>query len=233
MDGHELRRTLAVHEMIARAYSDDRFPSPRFSMGCDVRMLTVTILWVVGIERKPKGERWTRVCEVLGLSNFKFWETIRADLPRYEPPGWKMQGGECEAPMIRREGLCGQHTVQAFRVTDPVDGKWRVAGFCRRHDSYGNEVHVAERARIKAGIPVPQPNMGGLLPCYVGWNWPENYARADPTWKPPGIGICADDWPVLAKVAEMAPPTLSLLAGERDGEAVPRLSGVPSLRVVR
>lgn len=230
MDGRELRRTLDVHASIARAYADDRFPSPR-GLSCDLRMLTVTILWVVGIERTPKGERWTRVCEAMHLDNYRFWQAIREDVPRYEPSRWDYQGGACEAPMIRREGTCGRTSVRSFRTTDPSDGTWRMAGFCNRHTDWYQQAYAAERARMQAGgIPEPLPNTGGLLPCYVNWNWPANYAQAKPGWKPPRVGICADDWPVMAKVAGMAPPALSLIAGE--GEADPLPSAAPSLRLV-
>jgi hypothetical protein len=236
MDGRELKRTLAVHNLIARAYADDRFPSPR-GMSTDLRMFTVTILWVVGIEQKPKGERWTRVCEVMHLNGYRFWEAIRADLPRYEPEGWHYQGGECEAPMIRRGGLCGKRATTAFQVTDPKDGTWRMAGFCNRHEEYSRQVDATERARQASGtLPVPLPNAGGLLPCYVGFRWPDLYAKVDPHWKPPAQGICADDWPVMAKVTAMEPPRLAVIAGERTRDASPIPQGersAPSLRLVR
>ena len=140
----------------------------------------------------------------------------------------------CEGPMIRRSGLCGKRSSTRFRVTDPATGQWRMAGVCSRHDVFGRELRIAEKAlRQAGGIPEPLPNTGGLLPCYLNWKWPEMYAQASPGWKPPRVGICADDWPVMARVTEMEPPALALLEG--GGEAVGGDSlplDPPSLRLV-
>src|ERR1035441_2822961 len=89
MDGHELRRTLAVHGRIARAYKDDRFPAGYRGAG-DLRMFAITVMWVAGIERTlPAAARevWPRVYEILGLNDWRFWRIIEQDVPRYEPPG--------------------------------------------------------------------------------------------------------------------------------------------------
>lgn len=231
IEGRDLKRTLAIHDRISRVYADDRFPVPRGG-ACDLRTFTVTLIWVVGAERAPKGERWKRVCQLLHLNDYRFWETIRQDVPRYEPIGWDQGGGECEAPMVRRDGLCGHSTYMSFRVTAP-DGTWRMAGFCSRHQEQSAQAQRAERARVAAGIPDPPPNQGGLLPCYMGYNWPSLYAKADPHWKPPGIGIRADDWPVLAKVSALEPPSLSVLEGGGDAFGLPQDGhAAPSLRLL-
>jgi len=233
MDGHELRRTLAVHDRIARIYQDDRFPAGYRGAG-DLRMFAITVVWVAGIERlASNGDVWPRVYEILGLNDWRFWRLIEQDVPRYEPPGDLLYGRQCEAPMIRKPGLCGKRGCTWFRVTDPSDGTWRIASYCTRHEALAAQVHAAQIRQAKAGgVPEPFPNAGGLLPSYFGWDWPKSYAIAKPGWKPPAAGIRADDWPALAKVAEMAPPTLSVLAGEREGEAAPRPSGLPSLRLL-
>ncbi|HEX3960916.1 MAG TPA: hypothetical protein VHZ03_30575 [Trebonia sp.] len=238
MDGRELRRRLDVHEKIARVYADDRFPKSFKSP--DVRTFTITVLWVVGIERPAPDDTWKRVYDILHLDDFGFWQTIAQDAPRYEPPREAQYSRQCEAPMIRRDGLCEKYASNTTRVTNPADGTWRVAAFCTRHDEQCRQVRNAERARHQAGgIPEPDPNTGGLMPCYFSWDWPESYATACQRassileWKPPKLGIRADDWPVMAKVAAMEPPKLSVLEGDRAaGEAIPRPSGAPSLRLV-
>lgn len=231
IQGRDLQRVLAVHGRIARAYKDDRFPADRSLY--DVRQFAITTLWVVGIECHP--EVWPRVCEIMHLSDWGFWEAIRRDAPRWEPPeGWP-QFRACEAPMVRRGGQCGKRGTTSFRVTNPADGTWHIASFCSRHEDYSREVAAMETAQRKAGgIPEPLPNCGGLLPCYFDWDWPDAYATAKPGWEPPRVGICADDWPVMAKVAAMEPPTLSVLEG--GGEAAPLPSGsqaTPSLRLIK
>jgi hypothetical protein len=238
MEGHDLKRTLATHDLIARIYADDRFPPPS-RLGGDLRMFAITITWVIGIERKPKGERVKRVAEVMHLNNFQFWELIRSDLPRYEPPR-SSESGLCEAPMIRREGLCGQNGTRSFHVTNPHDGTWRLVSFCTRHGDVASKVAAAERDRkAKGGLPDPLPNRGGLLPCYIRWNWPAHYEEAAiGDWKPPKVGICADDWPVMAKVVDASsappPPLKVIFGGEEIGEQpLPsEATSSPGLRLV-
>lgn len=225
----ELNRTLDVHQRIARVMADKRFPE----RGPNVRLLTVTVIWVAGIEKPPPGQRWARVRQILNLRPYGLADIISADAPRWEPePG---DGTEtCEAPMIRREGLCGQR-VSAWpqaRVTNPADGTWRMARFCRRHEDYAYRADRADLARVEAGgIPEPVPNTGGLMPCYLTMrDWNGFYAQARSGWTPPSYGICADDWPVLAKVTAMEPPKLRALDGgseHADGDW-----SAPSLRLV-
>lgn len=236
MNGDDLKRTIAVHDVIARIYADDRFPPPGRFDG-DLRMFAITITWVVGIERTPKGERWKRVCEVMHLNNFQFWEMIRSDLPRYEPESGS-DTGRCEAPMLRREGVCGKSGNQSFTVTNPNDGTWRLVSYCTRHRDVANKVYAAERVRQEKGVPEPLPNRGGLLPCYINWDWEANYRLARSSWEPPKVGIRADDWPVMAKVVEASsapPPSLRVVFGGRkiDGPPIPSdESTAPALRLV-
>jgi hypothetical protein len=236
MTDRDLKQILQVHDHIAKIYADDRFPPPDH-FGGDLRMLAITITWVVSVERAPKGQRFKRVCEVMHLSNFAFWELIRADLPRYEPPR-DSETGLCEAPMLRRDGPCGKNGMQSFHVTNPHDGTWRLVSYCTKHRDIANKVHAAERERKRRGVPEPMPNRGGLLPCYVRWDWEKNYRLARSSWEPPKVGICADDWPVMAKVvaaSSAAPPPLRVVVGGRESDAPPAPSdGVdgPELKLV-
>jgi hypothetical protein len=230
MDGRELKRMMAVHDRLASVMADDRFTLPT-RRGPDVRMFAVASIWALA-ERAP--EPWERVSEILHMRTWDdFWRYIAADAPRWEPEPWD-HDGRCEAPMIRRDGPCGQRATLHLtaRVTSPQDGTWRIARYCKRHEDHARQAARADRLMVAAGaMPEPVPNTGGLLPCYLSWSWPDQYARARPGWKPPSYGVCADDWPVLAKVAEMKPPELRALDG--DGEAVPGVHEAPSLRLVR
>ena len=228
MDGRQLKRILKVHQRIADAYQDPRFPEN----GPNTRLLAVTMLWVAGIERVAgTKEQWDRVCTLLRLSQQGLGEMFRQDLPRWES-GWQagLSLAVCEAPMIRRD-VCGRATRTVFKVTDPADGTWRMAGFCPRHQEFAAERRRAELALRRAGgVPVPAPNTGGLLPCYLGGNWADIYAYAGrPGWKPPAEGLRADDWPVLARVAGHAPPKLVVLPGDGEDAAV---ADAPVLQLV-
>jgi hypothetical protein len=230
MDGTEIKRTLKLHQLIGSIYADTRFPPGRQSARCDVRSLALAMAWVIA--EQHGGQIWPRVHEILHLDNRSFLWVIRQDVPRYEPP--RVDPG-CAAPMIRREGTCGNpRTCTGFRVTDPADGTWQIVNFCRHHEDYACQVHAEERRRQGSSLPEPAPNAGGLLPCYFPWRaWEQTYRDAEPGWKVPALGIKADDWPVLAKVTAAEPPKLIALDGKGESVAGMPRGDAPSLRLIR
>ncbi len=234
MDGRELRQVLDTNDLIRRAYGDDRFPRAR-NGATDLRAFAVTTAWVLGIERRKTGV-WDRVCDILHLDAYWFWITIAEDAPRYEPDDMYRESRGCVAPMIRRSGPCGKLGNVGFRVTDPADGTWRSVHYCNRHHEDAERARLAERARVQAGVPEPLPNRGGLLPCYISWDWPDRYAYAKAGWKPPKVGIRADDWPVMAQVRDLEPPKLKVIFGgaEMTSHSLPPDgSSAPSLTLIR
>ncbi|WP_188197274.1 hypothetical protein [Nonomuraea sp. SYSU D8015] len=233
MEGRELRRILDAHQLIARAYKDDRFPTS--GRGGDFRMFVITWIWIVAIERCPKDDRWKRAASILGLrNNFQLRELIASDAPRYEPEDRGAWYAPCPAPMIRRSGLCERRGTIRVRVTNPDDGTWRPDWYCSRHRDVANQVQEHERALLASGkVPEPLPNRGGLGPSYLRWKWANVYRwAAGASWEPPSVGLCADDWPVMAKVlGRQAAPELAVLDG--DGEASGWPGGAPGLRLVQ
>lgn len=216
MNGPEIKQMMATRDTIARIYNDERFPTSHLN---NLRMFAITTVWVCGVERLPQGKRWQWVADAMHLDNYRFWHLIGEDAPRYEPPGG-YGAVSCCAPKARSDGQCGRSGQQSFRVTtDPTIGTWRFASFCSRHLDYAEHVRQAEQALTAAGtVPDPMPTTGGLLPCYITADWPELYAKARTSWKPPAVGICADDWPVMEQVAHAAPPKLLALDGGRAAE---------------
>lgn len=213
MDGDELRRITRHHRLLQRINTDSRFP-PGNQWGDNLRFLAVTMAWVLCFQRSD--DLWANVTGLMHLNNHRLRALIAQDVPRYEP--LERRGGGCAAPMMRRDGPCGHRpTVVTFRVTNPVDGTWEIVSFCRRHEEVSQRVHAAERARIAAGVPVPPPNAGGLLPGYFprsGRYWEQDYAWARPGWEPPEAGIIADLWPVsppAAPVSAAPPPELRVI----------------------
>jgi hypothetical protein len=135
--------------------------------------------------------------------------------------------------MVRRE-TCGKAGNRSVNVPNPVDGTWRINWYCSAHRELREQVIAEQRALTQAGgIPEPLPNRGGLLPCYLRWNWPDLYAAASPGWKPPAVGIRADDWPTLAKVAVLAPPEFTLVVGGETAEPAPFPADTPALRLIK
>lgn len=151
-------------------------------------------------------------------------DLLYADRPRYEDQrdGWEER--TCAAPMIRREGLCGQHATARDYTVDPETG-WRTAvWYCRRHESWGHALRAQRHANPG---PEPIPNTGGLVTSYLMSEgqeqaWARLYKEAtrwkrDSRWEPPkGYSIRADDWPIPGKTAEPEPARLRLVA--LDGE---------------
>lgn len=229
IDGTELKRMMHVHQVMGRIYADTRF-RPACGLRCDVRTLTITMVWVAGTGRGNRG--FARVCEILHLNRDSLAYVIREDVPRYEPDGWPDVGRTCVAPMIRRDGLCGQSRCESFRVTNPEDGTWTLHGYCARHQEAARRAECEERSRLRAGVPDPVPNRGGLLPCYMPRrDWPDIYrwALRHPGWVVPAAGIRADDWPALDAVKGAGRPGLTVHAGEGAGEP---LRVPPQLRLV-
>lgn len=220
-DGRDVAHRLVLAERLERLWADDRFTAAgRHGRGAEVRALAEAIIWASwhGMTGE-EGGGW-----VAGRLGRRSWDdvvrsVVRDDVPRFQPADARY-ATTCPVPMERgpRKGQpCGKRPVVSQRVTDPATGQWQPVGWCRRHDAHADAARIAERTRMASGsVPEPLPNTGGLLPCHTPvTNWPDIYAEAAlGNWKPPRVGVRADDWPVLAKVVEHEPVKLVLLHGE-------------------
>jgi len=215
--GRDVRRIIKAHDKIAAMYADERFDGRE---GGQLRGFLVSLIWAQLVERlsgEALSDRLTSLhpSGVPGDPHWAIRRIIRSDLPRYEPPDFGWPGPGCGAPMIRREGTCGQRSTSTFRITDPLTGRWHRAGSCSRHRSWGREAHRQEILLHQAGnLPEPAPNAGGIAPSHSSANWADLYAWADPYWKPPAAGIVAADWPVIAKIHAHEKPNFALVSGE-------------------
>lgn len=204
-------------------------------MGRKTREIALMLAWLIARDpNRLNAGVWPRAEAILGFTKHgRHTQSVAAllvadDLPRYEidrtGPEWLDQ--TCAAPMIRRDGLCGQPAVDNSYTVDPVTG-WRTpVWFCRRHASFGRDCNIVLAA---AATPEPIPNRGGLLPCYFSRkggadSWVQNYKwaahTADPwlreEWMPPVYGVRADDWPIPGK--EPVAPRARLRLAALDGE---------------
>lgn len=119
------------------------------------------------------------------------------DIPRYE---WidEFRDRRCGAPMIRREGKCGQAASITWGDRDPVTGEGKLVGLCRRHErsELGRQIRALRMERLREwrenGEPEPPANRGGVLARYFDTDWqrlyewasPSRAARAKPDGKP-------------------------------------------------
>lgn len=219
MNDREMRGLLRAQAIISGAYRDERlFPrNIHDNERRELLMFIVTYAWVTYVEGVTGDERWDRLAKVMGLDNGRFWAIIRNDLPRYVPP--KRPPG-CVAPPPRT----------TFKITDATTGRWRFVSYCApRHQALADAAARAEQDLHQAGtVPRPAPNTGGVLPCHLRLNWANIYKQANPDWEPPELGIRADEWPVMEKVAAAQPPKLKVVSGGGSGGGLP----APVLTVV-
>lgn len=234
---------LKLHTSLARVMADSRFSDGR-RKGADLRAFIIAYHWA-RFEGGDRDAMWARTKELAGLTGnrddgWKLRQLYEADAPRFEPPNEKPWARPlCPVPMIRgpRTGEpCGKSDSLSFRRTDPTTGEWADVGYCARHRDIGEREFRNQRQQHAATpAPIPIPNTGGLLPCYIrATNWPDIYTDASHgSWKPPPVGIAADDWPVLVKVHEKAREARkgwSVVVGgqEASGDNTPP----PALRLV-
>lgn len=230
MSRDDTKRILRLHTALESVMTDKRFDDGR-RMGSDLRNFVVAYLWAAFENPTDSDARYQRTKELAGiisdrpgikLDGYRLRSLYAADAPRYEPRSL-YEHALCPVPMQRgpRTGEpCGKRGSMSFRVTDSVTGEWEIQGWCRNHQAFANAARAAEMSTPK---PEPLPNTGGLLPGYIrAKNWPDLYVAAKPSWKPPSIGIDANDWPVLAKVAEKAViPQFEVLAGGSEDSDLP------------
>lgn len=232
-DGTKARLDLTAN--LDRLWADERFIDGR-PRGTELREF-ITAFWItkwqIGDHHKAIAEARRRTCSVRAHQGTKWpWRwLLEADAPRFEPrdlSSWvcqtiKTRGPKAGEPCGRPGGIC-------HRVTDPETGEWAIRRWCNAHRNEGDLLWAREREL--SSVPEPLPNVGGLFPSYLkASNWPDLYASARPSWKPPYVGIVADDWPILAKTADppRTKPQFQTITGEAEQTGH---RPVPALRLV-
>ena len=217
--------------LVARVYQDQR-------MTPEARELILLLAWLAA--RDPNRYdtdgnliSWRKRASVI-LGEYgpgprrqsRLADLLYVDRPRYEDErdGWEER--TCAAPMIRRQGLCGQHAAGHDYTVDQETG-WRTAvWYCRRHEPWGRDLRAQ---RIANPGPEPIPNAGGLVTSYLlsegqEQAWARLYKEAavwklDRFWEPPkAYGVVADDWPVPGKEPVPQRARLRLVIGGADLE---------------
>lgn len=133
------------------------------------------------------------------------------DRPRYVPS--RQMQGECAAPMVRREGVCGRPTSNGGYVRDPATGEMHWLAACSRHRDWGINHHRETWDEWKRqGCPEPPANTGGVLARYIDLDWEQVYRWGDAAWRMPPSGPPPPTTPR---------PRLTLIVGEGEGGVVP------------
>ncbi|WP_159840172.1 hypothetical protein [Nocardia sp. CY41] len=110
--------------------------------------------------------------------HLRYWtkKVIADDLPRYEPI--KPKGRGCVAPMVRREGACGNAGTTSRVDRDPLTGDSRWVHYCARHKHLAGPVEARIREWVENGKPSPPANTGGVLRRYFDADWDTVYRWA-------------------------------------------------------
>lgn len=210
------------YDRLAALYGDERFL--RDDKTRRVRAFLEAVHWWswerddLGIPKRERGGVPNEYL-VARVPSLRTWrDAFRDDAPRYMPP--PSIGCEHVLQSGPRAGQpCGRSAALSHRLTDPDTGEWRLAEWCAKHHELGRVAawHEAHREG-REGDPEPLPNYGGLIPCYLKSvrkiSWEDMYRRLVPSWEPPKVGVCADDWAVLGRVhAPTRRPKLTLIIG--------------------
>lgn len=118
-------------------------------------------------------------------------DVLRKDIRRYD--AFKdAEGGQwariCGAPMIRRQGPCGQTGSLRTMLTDSESGRRQWLAACSRHrEWFEARVHENRMAVTSDDVVVrPPANTGGVLARHIPEiDWPTTWVKLDPNWTPP------------------------------------------------
>ena len=116
---------------------------------------------------------------------------LRGDIRRYDAIKDADQGEparRCGAPMIRRQGPCGQSASRRSMLTDDLTGRKQWIAGCKRHEEWFNSQVRANRATIDeiADAVRPAANAGGVLARHIPEiDWHAVWLKLDPSWTPP------------------------------------------------
>lgn len=130
--------------------------------------------------------------------------TLALDARTYKPPTRHYYADACNAPMVRREGVCGRSPMWSRLVTDWETGEqsWLLA--CSRHVDWYDKVARENREAKPERLVVPAANHGGVLAPHIPeFGWPKIWA-----WATDG------GWVELPEREPWKPPTFTLVLGD-------------------
>lgn len=125
-------------------------------------------------------------------SRYGIREVLRRDIRRYDALADASEhdpGRRCGAPMIRRQGPCGNSAGLRTMLTDATTGRKQWLAACSRHRDWfearvrANRLAVDDAAET---IERPAANTGGVLARHIPEiDWPATWIKLDPNWTPP------------------------------------------------
>lgn len=124
-------------------------------------------------------------------SRYGIREVLRKDIRRYDAikdAEERDPARRCGAPMIRRQGPCGQSASRRAMLTDALTGRRQWIAGCKRHEDWFNTQVRANRAEVSeiAEAVRPPANAGGVLARHIPEiDWQALWLTLDPEWTAP------------------------------------------------
>jgi hypothetical protein len=122
--------------------------------------------------------------------NWKIRDVLRKDIRRYDAlkdAESRDPARRCGAPMVRRQGPCGQSAGLRALLTDADTGRKQWIAACSRHRDWFESRVRANRAEVEVANPErPAANAGGVLARHIPEiDWETTWRKLDPKWTPP------------------------------------------------
>lgn len=124
-------------------------------------------------------------------SEYSIKGVIKGDIRRYDAikdADERDPARRCGAPMIRRQGPCGQSASRRAMLTDAITGRKQWVAGCRRHEDWFDSQVRANRSEVAEITEAERPpaNAGGVLARHIPEiNWEAVWRHCDQSWTPP------------------------------------------------
>ena len=124
-------------------------------------------------------------------SDWRIRDVLRKDIRRYDAlkdAEGRDPARRCGAPMVRRQGPCGQSAGLRTLLTDPDAGRKQWIAACSRHRDWFEARVRSNRLAVEQTEAVTRPpaNAGGVLARHIPEiAWEDTWRKLDPKWTPP------------------------------------------------
>lgn len=200
MSEHTYSALREYRKRIAAMLVDPECTDDLFGLG--VALLDFAVLRIDRDERS-----WNHYAEKAWgkASRYRIRDVLRKDIRRYDAlkdADSNAPARRCGAPMIRRQGPCGQSASRRALLTDADTGRKQWIAGCSRHSDWFNAEVLANRAVVEDAPAAVRPaaNAGGVLARHIPEiDWEALWVKLDPSWtRPPEAE--SEEIPVMPKL---------------------------------
>lgn len=185
MSDHTYSALKEYRKRIAAMLADPECTGDLFSLG--VALLDFAIL------RNRDHKNWAHYAEqVWDFRGRRYIHgVLRKDIRRYDAiqdADERDPARRCGAPMVRRQGPCGNSASRRALLTDSLTGRKQWIAGCKRHEDWFNDRVRSNRADIEeiADAVRPAANAGGVLARHIPEiDWEAVWVKLDPSWERP------------------------------------------------